>query len=100
MDRHSEAYLIVIEKCIDGYSGYAPDVIGCGVAGDSLEETILLLREALEFHFRGLAEDDEEIPLPSGANAYNRAIEQSRNEEYFLTHITVQLPQTVEMLVV
>lgn len=89
-----ETYLIVIEKGEDGYSAYAPDVAGCGVAGESFEETIHLLREALEFHFQGMADDGEEIPRPSGANAYNIAVRQSASEEYFLTHIAVEVPQS------
>jgi predicted RNase H-like HicB family nuclease len=89
-----ETYLIVIEKAEEGYSAYAPDVVGCGVGGDTLDETIHLMKDALEFHFRGIAEDGDDIPLPSGVNAYNLAVHQSEMEEYFLTHIAVRLPQT------
>jgi predicted RNase H-like HicB family nuclease len=96
-----ETYLIVIEKAKNGYSAYAPDVLGCGVGADTLGETTRLMKEALEFHFRGIAEDGDDIPLPSGANAYNLAVCQSAMEEYFLTHIAVRLPQTTdEMLAV
>jgi predicted RNase H-like HicB family nuclease len=96
-----EIYLIVIEKAKDGYSAYAPDVVGCGAGSDTLDETMHLMKDALEFHFRGIAEDGEDIPLPSGANAYNLAVHQSAQEEYFLTHIAVRLPQTHdEMLAV
>ena len=85
-------YLIVLEKADSGYSAYAPDVPGCGVASGTLEETIALLHEALEFHFQGLADDGDEIPLPSGTEAYKIAVEQSHGEEYLLTHIAVTIP--------
>lgn len=85
-------YLIVLEKSDFAFSGYAPDVPGCGAVADTLEETIVLLQEALEFHVQGLVDDGEGIPLPSGAEAYRIAVEQSRGEEYFLTHIAVAIP--------
>lgn len=90
-------YLIVLEKANSGYSAYAPDVPGCGVASDTLEETITLLQEALEFHFQGLADDGDDIPLPSGAEAYRIAVEQSHGEEYFLTHIAVTIPDDINL---
>jgi hypothetical protein len=59
------------------------------------------MKDALEFHFRGIVEDGDDVPLPSGANAYNLAVRQSAMEEYFLTHIAVRLPRTNdEMLAV
>lgn len=57
-------YAIVIEKAPGNYGAYAPDVPGCVATGDTVEETIAQMREALEFHFEGLAEDDDPIPEP------------------------------------
>ena len=50
-------YLVVYEKGAANYSGYAPDVPGCGSVGDTLEEMRSNMIEALEFHLEGLAED-------------------------------------------
>jgi predicted RNase H-like HicB family nuclease len=63
-------YAIVIEKGKKNYSAYAPDVPGCGVAGKTVAETLSLMREALEFHFEGTAEDGLPIPDPECLVAY------------------------------
>jgi predicted RNase H-like HicB family nuclease len=57
-------YAVVIEKAAKNYSGYAPDVPGCGVTGKTVQETLTNLRTALQMHFEGLQEDGEPIPDP------------------------------------
>ena len=57
-------YAVVIEKAAKNYSGYAPDVPGCGVTGKTVQETMANLRTALQMHFEGLQEDGEPIPDP------------------------------------
>jgi len=57
-------YAVVIEKAAKNYSGYAPDVPGCGVTGKTVQETLANLRTALRMHFDGLQEDGEPIPDP------------------------------------
>lgn len=63
-------YLIVIEPTSTGFSAYAPDVPGCITTGRTREETVALMREALEFHFEGLHEDGEPIPESSSIAKY------------------------------
>ena len=57
-------YLIIIEKSETGFSAYVPDLPGCFTVGDTIEETKLNMKEAIEFHLEGLREDNLEIPLP------------------------------------
>lgn len=59
-------YLVVIEKGENSYGAYAPDVPGCGAVGDSIEETLKLIKEALEFHLEGTVADGD--PLPEAAH--------------------------------
>ena len=40
-------YTVVIEKTGNGYSAYAPDLLGCIAAGDSVAEVEELIREAM-----------------------------------------------------
>ena len=40
-------YTIILEKTDDDYSAYAPDLPGCIAAGDTLDETVQLMREAI-----------------------------------------------------
>lgn len=60
-------YAIVIEKPSGArnYSAYVPDLPGCVAAGETLEETKQLMREAIEIHIEGLREDGLPIPEPS-----------------------------------
>lgn len=39
-----------------------PDLPGCFSAGDTLDEALENVVEAIDFHLEGLAEDEEEIP--------------------------------------
>src|SRR5258708_1507882 len=58
-------YAVVIEKAAKNYSGYAPDVPGCGVTGRTVEEVLANLRTALRMHFEGMQEDGQAIPDPT-----------------------------------
>ena len=43
-------YTVILEKTGTGYSAYAPDLLGCIAVGATREETVRLMREAMEFH--------------------------------------------------
>ena len=58
-------YAIVIEKAENNYSAYVPDLPGCVATGQTLEETEKEIRQAIEFHLRGMREDGLPIPAPS-----------------------------------
>jgi len=58
-------YAVIYEKTANGYSSYAPDLPGCVAAGDTLEETEKLMREAIELHLAGMREDGDPIPEPT-----------------------------------
>jgi len=63
-------YAIVIEKAENNYAAYVPDLPGCVTTGQTLEETEQQIREAIEFHIRGLREDGLPIPEPSSKVNY------------------------------
>jgi len=54
-------YLIILEPTDDGYSAYSPDLDGCVAAGDIQEETVGLMREAIQFHLDDLNEEGQPI---------------------------------------
>lgn len=58
-------YAIVIEKAENNYSAYVPDLPGCVATGETIEETEREIREAIEFHLRGMREDGLPIPEPT-----------------------------------
>jgi predicted RNase H-like HicB family nuclease len=56
---------VIFEKTATGWSAYAPDLPGLGVAGPTYEATEKLIREGIEFHTEGLLADGELVPEPS-----------------------------------
>ena len=62
-------YAIVIEKAENNYAAYVPDLPGCVTTGETIEETEQQMREAIEFHIRGLREDG--LPVPEPASKVN-----------------------------
>ncbi|NKB35877.1 MAG: type II toxin-antitoxin system HicB family antitoxin [Gammaproteobacteria bacterium] len=60
-------YAVVIEQGESSYGAYVPDLPGCVAAGETREEAIELIHEAIEFHIQGLKEDGEVIPAPSSS---------------------------------
>ena len=64
-----DEYLIIIEAAERNYGAYAPDVPGCVATGETVEECVREMREALAFHFDGLREDGDPIPEPTIAAA-------------------------------
>jgi predicted RNase H-like HicB family nuclease len=57
-------YAVVIEKAENNYAAYVPDLPGCVATGRTVEETEQQIREAIEFHLRGMREDGLPIPEP------------------------------------
>ena len=63
-------YAIVIEKALDNYSAYVPDLPGCVATGTTVEEVEKEIREAIRFHIQGLKEDGIPIPGPTSIADY------------------------------
>ena len=47
-------YAVVVEAGETGFGAYVPDLPGCVAAGDTREEVVRLIQEAIEFHIEGL----------------------------------------------
>jgi len=63
-------YAVVVEKAGSNYAAYVPDLPGCVATGETVEATERLLREAIEIHVQGLAEDGLPVPEPSSVVDY------------------------------
>ncbi|CAN5715366.1 MAG: type II toxin-antitoxin system HicB family antitoxin [Gammaproteobacteria bacterium] len=61
-------YLVVVEEGPTSYGAYVPDLPGCVAAGETREEVLTLIREAIEFHLEGMKEDGQSIPRPSSSS--------------------------------
>jgi predicted RNase H-like HicB family nuclease len=58
-------YLVVIEQGDQGFGAYVPDLPGCIAAGESQDEVLALIQEAIEFHIEGLQEQGAPVPTPA-----------------------------------
>jgi predicted RNase H-like HicB family nuclease len=58
-------YAVVIEKGPESYGAYAPDLPGCGVAGETRDEVLELIAEAIKLHLEALAQDGVDAPAAS-----------------------------------
>ena len=57
-------YAIIIEDVGSNFCAYVTDLHGCVGAADSAEELQELMREAIEFHIKGMRLHGEEMPAP------------------------------------
>ena len=62
-------YAVVIEKALDNYCAYVPDLPGCVATGKTRAETYQQISEAIAFHLGGLKEDGLPIPEPQSSTA-------------------------------
>lgn len=62
-------YLVIVEKGSTSYGAYVPDLPGCIATGESRDEVLQLIQEAIEFHIEGLREDGNPVPEPSSFSA-------------------------------
>ena len=58
-------YMVVVEKGPTSYGAHVPDLPGCIAVGQSHDEVLNLIREAIAFHIEGLQEQGLPVPEPS-----------------------------------
>lgn len=57
-------YIVIIEPGETSIGAYVPDLPGCVAVGESREEVLELIREAIELHIESLRENGEPVPEP------------------------------------
>ena len=63
-------YMVVVEHGETSWGAHVPDLPGCVAVGATREEVIELIREAVEFHLQGLAENGQPIPRPTSEGVF------------------------------
>jgi predicted RNase H-like HicB family nuclease len=61
-------YLVVVEKGPSSYGAHVPDLPGCIAVGETKEEVLSLIREAIEFHLEDLKHEGRPIPSPASTS--------------------------------
>lgn len=58
-------YVIIVEKAENNYSAFCPDLPGCIATGQTVEETIERMKEAIKLHIKELKKEGLELPEPT-----------------------------------
>ena len=57
-------YMVVLEKGESSYGAFVPGLPGCIAVGESREQALRLIEEAVAFHIEGLRADGLPVPSP------------------------------------
>lgn len=63
-------YMVVVERGETSWGAHVPDLPGCVAVGETREEVLQLVREAIELHIDGLKEDGLPVPTPSSEGEF------------------------------
>ncbi|MCX6145888.1 MAG: type II toxin-antitoxin system HicB family antitoxin [Candidatus Kapabacteria bacterium] len=55
-------YAVIIEKGTNSYGAYVPDLPGCVAVGETENETIELIKDAIEFHLESFKLNKKRLP--------------------------------------
>jgi predicted RNase H-like HicB family nuclease len=61
-------YLVVVEEGASSFGAYVPDLPGCIAVGESREEVLATIQEAIEMHLEDLRDRGQPIPQPSSSS--------------------------------
>jgi predicted RNase H-like HicB family nuclease len=57
-------YLVILERGDTSFGAYVPDLPGCVAVGQTKDEALELIREAIEMHVEALRESGAGVPEP------------------------------------
>ncbi len=63
-------YVVILERGESEFGAYVPDLPDCVAVGETKEEALRLIGEAVELHLESLREDGLPIPKPSSSSEY------------------------------
>lgn len=63
-------YMVVIEKGETSYGAFVPDLAGCVAVGETENEVIELIQEAIQFHLEDLKAEGLSIPHPVSKSTF------------------------------
>ena len=93
-----EKFLVVLERSETGFSAFSPDAPGCFTVGETVEGTILNMREALDLYIEATVEAGQDLSNPKGLEYHiqNGLLKKGEiAEDYLLTQVEVELPEMI-----
>ena len=61
-------FSIIVEKDREGYFAFCPELQGCYTQGETYEETLKNIKDAIMLHLADRTEAGEEIPQPESVS--------------------------------
>lgn len=63
-------YLVILEKGQNSFGAYAPDLPDCAVVGETREEALALIHEAVALHIESLRNEGSSVPEPTSTTEF------------------------------
>ncbi len=63
-------YVVIVEQGESSFGAYVPDLPGCVAVGETREEALWLIREAIELHLEEMREEGLPVPEPLSSSEY------------------------------
>lgn len=63
-------YMVIIEKGESSYGAFVPDLPGCIAVGETEQEVMALIQEAIQFHLEDLQSEGRPIPQPVSKSTF------------------------------
>jgi predicted RNase H-like HicB family nuclease len=63
-------YMVVIERGDSSWGAHVPDLPRCFAVGETREEVVLLIREAIVLHIASLREQGLPVPKPTSEGEF------------------------------
>jgi predicted RNase H-like HicB family nuclease len=65
-------YAVIVEEGANSFGAYVPDLPGCAVVGETREEALQLIREAMELHISSMRKQGGPLPEAGSTPEYVR----------------------------
>jgi len=63
-------FLVIVEEGPTSFGAYVPDLPGCVAVGETREEVVALIREAIGIHLATLSTDGVAIPSQTSSSVF------------------------------
>ncbi|SJM91171.1 conserved hypothetical protein [Crenothrix polyspora] len=63
-------YMVIVEKGKSSYGAFVPDLPGCIAVGETEQEVMELIQEAIEFHLEDLQLEGQPLPQPVSKSTF------------------------------
>ncbi len=63
-------YMVVVEHGEKSWGAHVPDLPGCVAVGETRDEVLHLIREAIDLHIEGLKQDGTPVPPPTSESEF------------------------------